>query len=204
MVMYKYIENGPETSPNLHGGYLPAALFVPAYGRLQLWRELNKLGKRVLMNDTDSIIYVYDPEKYNIPQGSLLGEWEVEDIDTDHGGIDSFVGLGPKTYGISCKDGFEMVKAKGVSLNLATSKIVNFNSMKEIAESYLGRCFEEYGGSFVALYPKKLRVPQKTFDWNITDGMSTRLLMKDLKFDEDIVKGFLDGEGYLYPFGYCE
>ena len=202
MVMYKYVPNGATVTPDLHGGYLPAALFVPAYGRLQLWTELNKLGKRVLMNDTDSIIYLYDPEQYNIPQGGLLGEWEVEDIDTHHGGIDSFVGLGPKTYGISCRDGFEMVKAKGVSLNRATSKIVNFESMKTIAESFLGNYFEFFGNEPVFMNPKVLKVPQKTFDWSIKNGMTTRMLIKDLKFNEGDVKGFLDKEGFLYPFGY--
>lgn len=202
MVMYKYAANGATVTPDLHGGYLPAALFVPAYGRLQLWEQLNKLGKRVLMNDTDSIIYLYDPEQYNIPQGGLLGEWEVEDIDTCHGGIDSFVGLGPKTYGISCKDGFEMVKAKGVSLNRATSNIVNFESMKTIAESFLGNCFEMFGDDHVRMRPKVLKVPQKTFDWSVKHGMTTRMLIKDLKFNDGDVKGFLDEEGFLYPFGY--
>lgn len=42
------------------------------------WEQLNRLGDRVLMNDTDSIIYVFDPKEYNIPEGSMLGDWEIE------------------------------------------------------------------------------------------------------------------------------
>lgn len=186
-IMYKYSISGPSTRPNLHGGYLPAALFVPAYGRLQLWEQLNLLGKRVLMNDTDSIVYLYDPLEYNIPQGSLLGEWEVEDVDTDHGGIRSFVGLGPKTYGIKCEDGYSMVKAKGLSLNLATENMVNFDTMVGLAQNR-----------------NTVRVPQKTFVWSVENGMKTWMMLKDLKLNEGEMKGTLDEEGYLYPFGYQE
>jgi hypothetical protein len=148
-------------------------------------RELHKLGKRVLMNDTDSIVYIYDPEKYNIPEGGLLGQWEVEDVDKDHGGIEEFVGLGPKTYGIRCKDGFEMVKAKGLSLTKATGDLVNFQSMVTVVKERT-----------------KIRVPQKTFVWTVAHGMKTWLMMKDLQFNQAEMKGDLDEEGYLYPFGF--
>ena len=60
---------------------------MTAYGRLQLWREVHKLGKRVLYFDTDSIIYIRDPDGYNIPQGHLLDEWEREKIDIQNEGI---------------------------------------------------------------------------------------------------------------------
>ena len=186
-IMYKYSISGKNTRPDLHGGYLPAALFVPAYGRMQLWEELNKLGKRVLMNDTDSIVYIYDPELYNIPEGGLLGQWEVEDIDSKNGGIREFVGLGPKTYGILCDNGYSMVKAKGLSLNLATEKLVNFETMKDAAISR-----------------KVIKVPQKTFVWNVKEGMKNWLMLKDLKMNENDMKGILDENGYLYPFGYVE
>jgi hypothetical protein len=198
MVMYKYVKDGPTTEPNLHKGYLPAALFVPAYGRLQLWEQMNKLGKRVLMNDTDSIIYVYDPDLYNIPEGGLLGEWEVEDIDTENGGIREFVGLGPKTYALKCDNGKELVKAKGLSLNLATSQLVNFNSMKQLAKTFLENYARDVFSSGV------IKVPQKTFVWNAKDGMRTWLMLKDLKFNYNDVKGVMDGEGYLHPFGFSE
>lgn len=186
-IMYRYSVSGKNTRPNLHSGYLPAALFVPAYGRLQLWEQLQKLGKRVLMNDTDSIVYIYDPELYNIPEGSLLGEWEVEDVDKDHGGIRSFVGLGPKTYGIKCEDGHTLVKAKGLSLSLATENMVNFETMVAIAKNR-----------------NIIRVPQKTFVWTVEHGMKTWMMMKELQLSESDMKGNLDEEGYLYPFGYSE
>lgn len=206
-IMAKYSVSGKDTRPNLHGGYLPAALFVPAYGRLQLWTELNKLGKRVLMNDTDSIVYVYDPQEYNIPEGGLLGQWEVEDEDRDNGGIREFVGLGPKTYGFRCANGYTKVKAKGLSLNLATEKRINFETMKELALAHLlkKRKKDNFTDFEKALLKKtQIMVPQKTFVWSVAQGMRTWCMQKVLKIEESAMKGKMDKEGYLYPFGYIE
>ena len=189
-IMYKYSVSGKNTRPDLHGGYLPAALFVPAYGRLQLWEQLQKLDKRVLMNDTDSIVYIYDPDLYNIPEGGLLGQWEVEDEDRENGGIREFVGLGPKTYGFKCDNGYSKVKAKGLSLNLATEKKVNFETMKKLAISNLEGKKE------------RIIIPQKNFVWTVENGMRTWMMMKDLKVDMDGLKGTMDHEGYIYPLGY--
>jgi hypothetical protein len=189
--MYTFSVSGPNTLPDLHGGYLPAALFVPAYGRLQLWNQLNKLGKRVLMNDTDSIVYIYDPDEYNIPEGSLLGQWEVEDEDSQNGGIVEFVGVGPKTYGFKCFNGYEKVKTKGISLNLATSRMINFESMKKMV---LLRNEKEVH--------KSLMIPQRNFAWTATLGMRNWYMLKEFKFSREELKGDLDENGHLYPFGY--
>jgi hypothetical protein len=177
-------------NPNFHHGYLPAALFVPAYGRLQLLEQLTKLGNRVLMNDTDSIVYIYDPEQYNIPQGEMLGEWEVENIDKKNGGIRKFVGLGPKTYGVKCENGATQVKAKGLSLKLAHEELVNFEVMEDMVKQYL-----EYQKCY------KVQVPQFGFTWKPLKGMFTMLTLKNFEFKPDEMKGVLDGSK-LYPFGY--
>jgi hypothetical protein len=60
------------------------------------------------MCDTDSIIYIYDPTQYNVPEGSMLGDWEEEDCSVT--GIEEFVGWGPKTYALKLADGSEIVK----------------------------------------------------------------------------------------------
>lgn len=188
-VMYQALET-QDTNADLHGGYIPAGLFVPAYGRLQLWEQLNKLGQRVLMNDTDSIVYLYDPDLYNIPEGSLLGEWEVEDIDKQHGGIHKFVGLGPKSYAIKCFDGTTLVKAKGLSIKRASSSLVNFDSMEKLVLDYLKDKTCE-----------SVQVPQMSFSWSIKQGMQTRYTLKDLQFNPQHLKGELRG-ATLYPFGH--
>jgi len=190
-VMYRFQKDGSTANPDLHGGYLPAALFVPAYGRMQLWEQLHKLGKRVLMCDTDSIVYVKDPNGYNIPQGDMLGEWEVEKIDSKNGGIRTFVGLGPKTYGIKTWNNVTSIKAKGLSLNLATSGAVNFDSMEAMAQKFLADGFAP-----------KISVPQQTFSFDLRRGMRTWKMLKDLQINKNDMKGFLDEHGHLYPFGF--
>lgn len=188
-VMTKHL-NKKAVAPDLHNLYLPAACFVPAYGRMQLWEQMNKLGDRVLMNDTDSIVYKYIPWLYNIPEGTILGDWEIEDVDKEHGGIVEFVGLCPKTYAFKCADGYTVVKAKGISINLMNSTILNFDTMKKLALDHIeGRD------------PSPLMIPQQTFNFSFEKSMTTYRNWKDLTIRESELKGYLVGN-YLYPFGY--
>jgi hypothetical protein len=185
------IDNGTMET-NYHSTYLPAGLFVPAYGRLHLWEQLNKLGKRVLMNDTDSIVYIYDPTQYNIPEGDVWGQWEVEDIDRKNGGIREFVGIGPKTYSIKCFNGETQTKCKGLSLKRGTDPLVNHETMKDLVVQ----------DGVIQIQDKKIRVPQQTFVYKVGQGIRTHKMLKILSFNPNDLKGELDDEGYLYPFGY--
>jgi hypothetical protein len=186
LVQYRYIyENAKK---NLHKGYLPAALMIPAYGRIQLWREMNKLGTRVLMCDTDSIVYVDDPDLYSVPTGTLMGEWEEEDCSVT--GIEEFVAWGPKTYGLRMSDGSTIVKAKGLSLNYATENLFNFNVMREKALAFLR------GDPVVPV-----GIPQFNFDWSMQKDMQTVYSLKNAQINRGDLKGVLR-DGYLYPHGY--
>lgn len=201
--MYRYIKNDSTSKVDLHQSYLPAALFVPAYGRLHLWEQLNKLGKRVLMNDTDSIIYIYDPElgeEGNIPEGSIWGDWEREDIDKLHEGIRTFVGLGPKSYALKCGDGETLVKVKGISLKRATEDLVNFEVMENLVLDH----FTPYTGTDEDWVPLSVQVPQKNFTYRFGRGITTHLMLKELKFNYETLKGELQPDGCLNPFGYSE
>jgi hypothetical protein len=190
-VMYRY--KSLNAKVDLHGGYLPAAVFVTAYGRLQLWREIHKLGKRVLYYDTDSIIYVRDPAGYNIPEGHLLGEWEREKIDIQNGGIQTFVSLGPKTYALKTfKNNKTLVKAKGLSLKHAHSDLVNFEVMESMAKKYL-----ETGEIVTVSAPQQ----QFGFSFDQTRGMRTKRTLKILQINPSAMKGELIN-GYLFPHGY--
>jgi hypothetical protein len=189
-IMYKTTPTA-SVSPNFHKGYLPAAGFVSAYGRLQLYEQLKKLGDRVLMNDTDSIVYIYDPELYNIPEGGLLGDWEVEDIDSKNGGIREFVGMGPKTYAIKCENGFTLTKAKGIRNSYAASNLVNFDVMKNHVLQY------KAGNRIDAT-----KVPTMNFVWMTGKGVKTTFTLKRLEFNFTDLKGKLNRDGYLLPFGY--
>lgn len=186
-----YTSKAVNENPNLHKQYLPAAIMVPEHGRLQLWEQLNIVGDRALYCDTDSIIYVYDPDLENIETGDMVGDWEVEDICTSHGYITEFVGWGPKTYGIRCSDGYESIKAKGVSLKRATDKIFNFETMKTGVLSFLKNSSE----------PEKIFVPQTNFVWSFLTGMKTVFNLKEIGIRRSELKGILNN-GIIYPFGY--
>lgn len=119
---------------------VPVAAFVAAYGRIELWMKLNKLGKRVLYHDTDSILYIYDPELYNIPVENVLGGWELE----THSPITEFVGVAPKTYGFRIQEGSSVqdtIKCKGFPLNWNSTmdeqnaNRINFDSYKSLVFS---------------------------------------------------------------------
>ena len=188
--MYKYSFD-TNAKPNLHKFYLPAGLFVPAYGRLELLAQLQLLGKRVLYHDTDSIIYLRDPLLYNIPQNSILGAWELEDIDVKHGGIVEFVGMAPKTYALKALDGVTVVKAKGISLSEATTNLVNFESMKEQVNEYLDKGTTQ-----------PTQVPTTNFNYRFGGaGVTTHRAFKALKFNPNDLKGELRG-AIIYPFGH--
>jgi hypothetical protein len=195
-VMYRYRADNAKV--DLHNGYLPAAVFVTAYARLQLWEQLNRLGDRVLMNDTDSIIYIRNPQGYNIPEGSMLGDWEIEKPCKLNDGLKTFVGFGPKTYAYKTwkqeyKD-HTVVKAKGLSLKYSHSKLVNFEVMEKMMKEFLLDPEE---------YDYRIKVPQKGFSFSLAagEGMRTIKTIKELRINRNAMKGILHGP-YLYPFGH--
>ena len=101
--LFKFTQTDNVGLDSLKKGYAPAAIFVPAYGRLQLLEQMLKLDKRVLYHDTDSIIYVSKPGEYDIPHSEVFGGWGEEKVSTR--GIVEAVFLGCKTYALRCADG---------------------------------------------------------------------------------------------------
>lgn len=176
---------------NLHTTYLPAAVYVSAYGRLQLWGAMNILGARVLYHDTDSIIYIYDPLLPNIPEGKVLGDFDREDIDAKNGGIVEFIGACAKTYGIKMANGKVMVKAKGISQKNATQSLVSYEKLKQ--NILAGLRGEE----------EKISVPQTTFNYKTGRGIHSYDSLKSFGFTVSGLKGKLIN-GHVYPFGYDE
>lgn len=172
-----------------HDNYLPAGIFVPAYGRLMLLEQLTKLGKRVLYHDTDSIIYIYDPNLYNIPEEDIWGCWEEEKISKQ--GITEFISTGPKSYALKTETS-ELVKLKGLSIKHSHRHIINFASIKNLI-------FNALQG-----FTLNINVPQFRFLYTLGKGMKTIEFIKQLKFDPNELKGDLKDDLYVYPFGYEE
>jgi hypothetical protein len=183
--LFRYTSNRHKCRPNLHNGYLPAAIFVPAHGRMLLFEQMHPLAERVLMHDTDSIVYLEKPGAYSVPQGSVWGEWEEEDFGPKHNGIREFVAIGPKSYAMRAGDGKEVLKCKGVSIKLGHQRLVNFDTYLSILNE----------GETVA-------VPQFTFLYNLRT-MRTHHYVKNICFQESMLKGVYDPETTrLYPYGH--
>ena len=124
----QYTEKNSDNSSLLTTNVAVAG-FVTAQARLRLYKELHKLGDRVLYCDTDSIIYEYREGEYNVTEGNLLGQWEAE-TETP---IIEFAALGPKSYAYKCMDPNEYdTKCKGVTLNYSNSQKFNFDTLKDL------------------------------------------------------------------------
>ena len=117
------------------------AAFCTSYARLKLWGIMNKLGKRVLYHDTDSIIFsVKNTDKYIPPLGEYLGDLTDELCCKELGckkcnceghWITEFVSCGPKNYTYKLNTGEVVCKVRSFSLNYKALQIINFESMKK-------------------------------------------------------------------------
>ena len=101
---------------------------------------MQKLGKRVLYHDTDSIIFSVKDGEYVPPLGTYLGqltdELTCKELSCKKQGcsghwIEEFVSCGPKNYSFRVNTGEIVCKVRGYSLNYKSSLILNFESMKE-------------------------------------------------------------------------
>ena len=101
---------------------------------------MQKLGKRVLYHDTDSIIFSVKDGEYVPPLGTYLGqltdELTCKELGCKKQGcsghcIEEFVSCGPKNYSFRVNTGEIVCKVRGFSLNYKSSLILNFESMKE-------------------------------------------------------------------------
>lgn len=214
MVAYRNVDPGEHDDRLNLKSNVALAAFVTAWGALILWEQMDKLGKRVLYHDTDSIIYEYDTDKYNIPIGKYLGEWEDE---TGGKPIVQFVSTGPKTYAYAVledeetvddakleqclKDGEEFwvsgdgltmrrlkykCKSKGFSQSYHNQSKVNF---KQLHRLLIGDI-------------ETIKTCSIKFNWNRVQGrMTTANEEKLLRLTYD--KGVVDRSDFtVYPYGY--
>lgn len=116
------------------------AAYTTAQARLKLYSYLERLDRRVLYYDTDSVIYTRDitrPKDYEPPTGNFLGDL-TDELNTygDGSYIRSFVSGGPKFYAFIVRraDGeeIEVCKVKGITLNYTVGSRVNFESIRRM------------------------------------------------------------------------
>ena len=108
------------------------AAFTTCYARLKLYSYLESLGRRVLYFDTDSVIFTARPDEWCPPLGNFLGDLTDECPDLGGEYIVKFASGGPKCYALEMNTGEKHVKAKGVTLNVRNSIVVNMESLTEM------------------------------------------------------------------------
>jgi hypothetical protein len=127
-----FYENKAEMNWGSNQTNVILAAFVTCQARLKLYSELEKLDKRVLYFDTDSIIYKKCDGCYEPPIGDFLGDFTNE-IDPSEGNeIVEFVSAGPKNYAYRLDSGLSQCKVKGFTLNYSASKLIDFDKIKLI------------------------------------------------------------------------
>ncbi|KAJ8953532.1 hypothetical protein NQ317_000050 [Molorchus minor] len=135
VVNYEHREEAYQSLPTVN---VMIAAYVTAQARLKLYSYLEKLGERVLYYDTDSVIYVSRNNEFDIPTGEFIGDMTDELQSYGVGSyITEFVSGGPKNYAykvFSTEDKEDKVvcKVKGIGLNYSASRLVNFESIKDM------------------------------------------------------------------------
>lgn len=122
---------------------LAVASFVTAYGRLELFRLINKIENhrvgRVLYFDTDSVVFVENENDQEIKCGDYLGEL-TDEIEPGWKCTD-FVTLGPKNYGYEVSDTHgnrkAITKVKGIKLTSAALDILTLQKLMEMIDNYI-------------------------------------------------------------------
>ena len=110
------------------------AAYTTAYARLKLYDLLDLLQEQVLYYDTDSVIYVHEPGKPEPPLGDYLGDL-TDELDGDY--ITEFMSGGPKNYAYVTNNDKRVTKIRGITLDYATTKKLNFEVMCSLVHLYI-------------------------------------------------------------------
>ena len=114
--------------------------FTTVHARLHLYNIMEALGQRVLYYVTDSVIYRSKPGQYHPPCGDQLGELIDEQTCagvgckgcTEGHYIQEFVSGGKNNYVYHLNTGQTICKVRRFTHNHANSKLINFDSIKEL------------------------------------------------------------------------
>lgn len=166
---------------------VPLAVFTTAIARLILFRDLNKLGKRVLYYDTDSICFISDPEFKNNKDHLVMGDYLGQYTDELGGNyITEFVSSGPKCYAKLLNTGASECVVKGFTLNHIANLTMSFDAMKDIVL--------EENEKKINIKQSKINRDKKT--WSLNSSESDKYY--GMTYDKRVIT-----ENFLtFPYGY--
>ncbi|XP_060731092.1 uncharacterized protein LOC132848976 [Tachysurus vachellii] len=127
LVQWRYMKNSMIILGNAN---VFIGIFTTAYARLELYNLMDRLNRRCLYTDTDSVIFKSKEGDWMPPLSDYLGGLTSELDDGDQ--IVEFVSAGPKTYGYKTKKGKTLMKAKGITQNYTNSKVINLKSLTDL------------------------------------------------------------------------
>ena len=130
-VNYRNMEEFEEPNNKVN---IVIAAFTTAYARLKLYDLLDQLQEQVLYYDTDSVIYLHEPGKPEPPLGDYLGDL-TDELDGDY--ITAFMSGGPKNYAYVTNNDKRVTKLRGITLDYATTKKLNFEVMCSLVHLYI-------------------------------------------------------------------
>ncbi len=132
LVQWCYAEEDPAPACDVN---VFIASFTTAYGRLELYELMDKLGPRVFYVDTDNLIFSSKKADWMPQTGSYLGELtnELEPCNN----ITEFAATGPKSYGFKTVKNKVTFKAKGITLHSSNAQIVTLESMVCLVHNYV-------------------------------------------------------------------
>jgi len=111
--------------------------YVTAGARIHLYSYLDRLQERAIYCDTDSVIYIQPKDEPSlIKTGDKLGDMTSELRPSES--ISEFVSGGPKNYAYKIvtegkkEEEKTVCKVRGITLNYNASKLVNFESIRDM------------------------------------------------------------------------
>ena len=127
-IQFAYNEEKLNKLEGLKSTNIALASAITSNARICLYSHMKNLGERICYCDTDSVVYIVDKnnEDNNIKIDNFLGGMELE----DDGIFNRFVATAPKCYAYIGEK--EHTKSKGITLTYCNSKLINYNTLKNL------------------------------------------------------------------------
>jgi hypothetical protein len=125
-----------EDVPNVRHTNEVVGAYVTAGARLHLYSYLDKLQRRAIYCDTDSVLFVQPSgEAPLVETGDCLGAMTSELKPSEY--IEEFVSGGPKNYAYKVVNSVTderktICKVRGFTLNYSASRLVNFDRIRDM------------------------------------------------------------------------